>query len=480
MSVLVYDQHTVLAGTDDGDSNSDFTIRVVIPASALSAGVGGETQFRVTVLFGTGQPSNTASVTDIFGGRSAATGNNYSFQNPPTRITFSGGSSSINGSAASSQTSDWVTLPETFDNTKPFVVSFHCSASVQLNLSFDLDSGFTSPFKAGNDASTQTASGYTANSGLVFISKMEIQSVGASPWVANPDTNYSVVASASAKVAAVALAAAAGLVWVPRPIPVTPNTQPAGWYQPLGVAPPVAKAQPGYAFVPFNTPQVSPPVPRGWLSIASSPPPLVAPQPGYSFVPFNTRQTNTATIDKWQQPLSTPILAPAVQPGSTFVPFNTAQFIATPPWGWFQSLSTAPPITQPQPGAFFVPFNTIQIVVAPPWGWHQSLPATPQAIAAIQSQPIWEPSAFPAFSLAWQQPLAATPTRFAAQQGILSLPFYTPVPANTVVGMPWQQPLSTALPVAVVYQAQFFVPYNTTQVVGSTLLIQRTLTGVGL
>lgn len=177
MSVTVFDQTSSLVGSDDGDGNSDITIRQVIPASALSAGVGGETQFRVTVLFGTGQPTVTAAVTDVFGGRGAASGNAWSFQNAPTRVTFSSGSSSINGSASSSQISDWVTLPETFDNTKPFVIAYHCSATVQMNQSLAGPVGYLAPFESGNDASTQTTGGgYTANvNTLVFIAKIEIQ-----------------------------------------------------------------------------------------------------------------------------------------------------------------------------------------------------------------------------------------------------------------------------------------------------------------
>lgn len=319
--------------------------------------------------------------------------------------------------------------------------------------------------------------------------------VATPPFIPNPDSNASVVASARAKAVAVALTA--GLVWAPF-APTTPsNTKPAGWYQPLGVAPAVAKAiqppaalplgplqsapsgwqsiastapavavaQPGYAFVPFNTVQPAPPVPYGWLSTSSFAPPLVAPQPGSSFVPFNTRQTNTATIDKWQQPLSIPVLAPAVKLGSTFVPFNTAQFIATPPWGWYQSLSTAPPITAPQSGNFFVPFNTTQFFPPPAWGWHQPLPATPRAAQAIQSQPNWTTSAFQTFTLAWQQQLAATPSRSAAQQGSLSLSFVIAPIINTVVGMPWQQSLSTAVKSPAAVQSNSFVPFDTVQII---------------
>lgn len=360
---------------------------------------------------------------------------------------------------------------------------------------------------------TWSWSATSRNVGIIATFKSGGAAPSSPPFVPNPDSSYSVIAAAAKAAAAIALTA--GAVWVPTAPVAPPNSKPAGWYQPLSVAPPVAKAQPGYSFVPFNTPQLAPPVPRGWLSIDSKAPPLTAPQPGSTFVPFNTRQTNTVTIDKWQQPLSTPVLAPRVQYGSAFVPFNTlqitlalprgwyaplstapplttaqlgsffvpfntAQIVVTPAWGWYKPLSTAPPVVAVQPGYFFVPFNTTQFFPAPPWGWHQPLPTTPRAAQAIQSQPTWEPTAFPSFTFAWQQPLASTPARYAAQQGILSLPFVIPIPANTVTGIPWQQPLATAVRSPAAIQSVQFVPFNTAQVIITTTLIQRTLTGVGL
>lgn len=365
---------------------------------------------------------------------------------------------------------------------------------------------------AGSTAATIIVTSATAVGGFaVFV--IALKPSGAPPpatiWVPQGDNNVAVAISARAKAAAAALLA--GAVWVPT-APVAPsNSKPAGWYQPLSVALPVAKAIQPQTFVPFNTPQVSPPVPYGWLSIASAAPPLTAAQSGFTFVPFDTRQTNTATIDKWQQPLARAVPAPLVQLGSAYVPFlgysqpwgwhqplstaplltqaqpgyfsvpfNTAQITITPPWGWLSPLSTPPPTASAQLGSTFVPFNTVQITPAPPWGWFAPLATTPRAAVATQPQPAWSPAPFPTFSLAWQQPLAATPARYAAQQGILSLPFVIPIPANTVVGMPWQQPLAGTPHNQLAAQSVTFVPFNTTQTIIATTLIQRTLTGVGL
>lgn len=367
--------------------------------------------------------------------------------------------------------SDWATFAagETFDNTKDLVVGLHVPNGTSVSLAVASITGVTVVFDIRASTANQTtpAAFGTLLSGVdtpILLIEMQIGGATASPpFIPNPDPNSHVVASARSKVVAVALAA--GAVWVPT-APTSPsNTVPAGWYQPLGVALPVAKAQLGSSFVPFNTPQIAPPVPYGWLSIASSPPPITAAQLGYSSVPFNTRQTNTATIDKWQQPLAMPVLAPAPQYGSSFVPFNTAQITITPPWGWLEPLSTAPPVVIAQQGAFFVPFNTPQFFPRPPWGWHQPLPATPPLAQAPQSEPSWTPAPFPTFTFAWQQLLAATPSAYVAPQGNFSLSFNIPPIANTVTGMPWQQPLSITVRSPAAIQSVSFVPFDTVQTV---------------
>lgn len=324
-------------------------------------------------------------------------------------------------------------------------------------------------------------------------------------WIPNADPQHSVAVSSHVQAAAVAIAAASGLVWAPHPIPVTPNTKVAGWYQPLGVAPPVAQAQLGSSFVPFNTPQITAGTPQGWESIASAAPavaqvnapqlpfivppfavpsgwqstsalapPVALPQFGYSFVPLNTVQTNTATIDKWQQPLSIPVLAPPVQLGASFVPFNTFQ-INTAPLGWYQALATTPPTSPAQQGAAVLSYNiapTINTIVGT--GWFQALAVTPPAPLS-QTGAAFVPFnttqiVAATFTLAWQQPLASTPAPALAQSGSISLSYNIQPLLNTVVGMPWQQPLSTAVPVAIAYQGQSFVPYNTAQTIVVTTI----------
>ncbi len=437
--------------------------------------------------------------------------------------------------------------------------------------------------------------------------------VGVTPsatiWVPQGDNNALIAATTRSKISAIALAA--GAVWVPNAISNPPNSQPAGWYQPLSTPLPVAKAQLGSFFVPFNTPQVAvsapwgwqsipsaapaiakvpttstltfvvppfpvpkgwesrpltappigqaqqgsffvpfntlqitptpswgwyqslsvapavakvnapnlpfitPPfvVPSGWQSTSALAPPIAAPQLGSFFVPFDTLQLNTTPFE-WYQALATTPSAPPVQSGSAILSYNIAPIINTiSGMGWFQILATTPLGPPSQIGATFVPFDTTQIATAvSPYGWYQPLSLAPLVAQAIYTQPIWVPAPFQTFTLAWQQPLSAalpvaiapytqptwTPSPFTTftlgwqqplattplapliQLGSTSLSYAIQPLSNTVVGMPWQQPLSTPIPIAVVYQSPSFVPYDTAQIIVTTTLIQRTLTGVGL
>jgi len=344
----------------------------------------------------------------------------------------------------------------------------------------------------------------------IFASLVGVTAAPTTAWVPQSDNNALIAASARSKVSAIALAA--GAVWVPVAPATPPNSKPAGWYQPLSIPLPAVRAQPGSSYVPFNTPQVATSVPGGWQSIPSAAPavakvnapnlpfivppfvvpsgwqstsaivpPVARPQLGSAFVPFNTLQLNTAPLG-WYQPLGTTPTAPPAQPGSAILSYNITQAINTiTGMGWFQALAVTPQGPPSQIGATFVPFDTPQTTPAiSPYGWYQPLSIAPLVAQAIYTQPIWVPAPFPTFTLAWQQSLAPTPSSPSTQFGSTSLSYNIQPLANTVIGMPWQQPLSTPMPVAVVYQSQFFVPYDTAQIIVTTTLIQRTLTGVGL
>lgn len=294
-------------------------------------------------------------------------------------------------------------------------------------------------------------------------------------WVPNADPKHDVAISTHAKIAAIAVAAV--YAFVPFDTPQITSSVPSGWQS-------IALAAPTVAFI--NAPQlpfIVPPfhVPSGWQSTSTLTPPVAVPQQGNFFVPFNTLQTNTAFLG-WYQPLATTPSSPPAQQGSALLSYNPTPIINTiTGMGWFQSLAATPSSPPSQIGASFVPLNTPQIsTVVSPYGWYQPLSLAPPVAVAFYPQTPWTPAPFPTFTLAWQQPLALTPTTPLVQLGSTSLTYNIQPLANTVVGMPWQQPLSTALPVAIVYQGSSFVPYDTMQTIVITTLIQRTLTGVGI
>lgn len=173
MTTVIYDKTSILTGTDDGGGDGLDGNRVVI--TSLGAGVGGETQFRVTIRWGTACPTETGSLSDMFGGRGAAAGNTYNFANTPTRVTFSG-AHSANGSAAGIVVSDWVALPETYDNTKPFVVSWLIKSGSTSSSSVATTTATELWFAVGSDPSLQTTTGLTDQGAQAYlVEKIEIQ-----------------------------------------------------------------------------------------------------------------------------------------------------------------------------------------------------------------------------------------------------------------------------------------------------------------
>src|SRR4029077_18862322 len=89
----VFDQSTALAGTDDGDGNSNVNVRVVIPASLQTAASG--TQCQITLLFGTAEPTETPAIDSVWFGQKGASAPD--FDGTQVQVKFSGGST-VNGS----------------------------------------------------------------------------------------------------------------------------------------------------------------------------------------------------------------------------------------------------------------------------------------------------------------------------------------------------------------------------------------------
>ncbi len=241
------------------------------------------------------------------------------------------------------------------------------------------------------------------------------------------------------------------------------NTTRRGWWQPLSVAAPVAKAQLGSSFVPFNKVQIAS-NPLGWQQALSGAPSVAIARQGNSFVPFNTKQISNSPLNCFQPLFGAPPVAQAQQ-GYVFVPLNTPQIATTAsnPWGWQQGLSrplvtpvvnnsaptfiiqpfavpsgwqnqlsSAVSIPKAQAGSYFVPLSSVQVAATPPPnGWFG--PISPAANVAI-AQPT-------------QATTFAIPTQIS----------------NSISQFGWYYPLSQPTPVAQAQQGYTFVPFNTVQ-----------------
>lgn len=176
---VVFDGSSALAGTDDGNGNQNFNMRQLITAAALSSASG--TQMRVTVLWGTGEGTETPGADAFWGGQSAQNGTAH-FSGNQVQFTFSG-STSINGSAAGTVVSDWMTLGETYDNTKEYCFAVHFSGThANISLATDANCRQTGSSTLGASTASQTTPSpdmdFSNSNTVSFISKIEIQAAG--------------------------------------------------------------------------------------------------------------------------------------------------------------------------------------------------------------------------------------------------------------------------------------------------------------
>lgn len=148
-------------GQYDGGLNAGRTNVQRLDAASMMAGTGN--RVRLTLKWSTLAGADFANaITDCFIGQASAGGDPYDFLGTPTRVTFGG----ANGAAfVSSGTvvSDWVTLPESYDETKSYCVAWNWNAAAPSYASFGLmyqvtAQGYNKPGVA--EASTVDKSAY--------------------------------------------------------------------------------------------------------------------------------------------------------------------------------------------------------------------------------------------------------------------------------------------------------------------------------
>lgn len=152
------------------DTNSEawngYTMRQLIPASAIEAG----TQMRLTLT----RSAFALAVVDCYVGEAAAAGDPYDFAATPVRVLFSGanGFSYAADTGPASVVTDAIAL-ET-DGTKNIIVSFNFGAQAGFRAISTDKPGWVNYYKAGADAATVNAAGYsTSVPDAALVTKVE-------------------------------------------------------------------------------------------------------------------------------------------------------------------------------------------------------------------------------------------------------------------------------------------------------------------
>jgi hypothetical protein len=165
--------NVALSGSDNGWENITFV--QLLAAGNLGAATG--TQARVTVKFAALPNLGGARV---YIGQKAAAGDAYDFNTTPAQVLFGGGNI-VGDGVTLTFVSDFVTLPEAYDETKDYLVSVFITNVAGTNLPMASSTGDANYFaigdNAGNKAETPNKTGYSTNltNTAEWVTKIEIQ-----------------------------------------------------------------------------------------------------------------------------------------------------------------------------------------------------------------------------------------------------------------------------------------------------------------
>lgn len=166
MATTVFDP--TLGGGEGGWAG--FTIVEVVAAANLLAATGN--QARVTLAFTTLANGTTIQA---YIGQQAAAGDAYDFDSA-VQLTFSGSGTITGNGSTLSYVSDFVTLPQSYDNTKNYIVCLQASAGTLSTWNSASGTGNAVYYKSGADAATINKSGYSSDgAGSRTVDKIEIQ-----------------------------------------------------------------------------------------------------------------------------------------------------------------------------------------------------------------------------------------------------------------------------------------------------------------
>jgi hypothetical protein len=172
-------------GSDDGGGDNGILFRQYIPSSAfINAGIGA-TQFRVTLLGGSFNGTNTTTIGTVWFGRAAAS-STLNFNGNQVQCLFGGAGTFINtGTNSWTETSDWANFAggETFDPTQNYILAFFIDFNATggcSQASYTVSgANLQYVFRTGADTSGDTNSGTGWNSAgsntLQMLDTVEVQ-----------------------------------------------------------------------------------------------------------------------------------------------------------------------------------------------------------------------------------------------------------------------------------------------------------------
>ena len=148
-----------------GADATTFTTYTVVTKMRRSENLRGGNRVRVTFR---GPNSTSCTLTAVYFGRAATTGNAYDFASSPTQLTF-GGKTSVTFQANKSYSSDPITFD--FDPSNPHIVAMNVSTATLRRLTAPTEStGLTSYYRAATSeaSSTTKTAGYTAQADTAY------------------------------------------------------------------------------------------------------------------------------------------------------------------------------------------------------------------------------------------------------------------------------------------------------------------------
>jgi hypothetical protein len=159
--------------TTDESGWAQQTHVVLLGAGNLGTATG--TQVRVSLQFG--DVVSAGKTLTAYIGQRAASGDLYDFANTPSRLTFGGANDITTDGTTTGWTSDFVALPEAYDEAKDYLVAIQASVVSAMKIKLAASVGDKLYYHSGLDAATVNKSAYSLwhDDSAAIVTKVEIQ-----------------------------------------------------------------------------------------------------------------------------------------------------------------------------------------------------------------------------------------------------------------------------------------------------------------